>query len=86
MRLPLRMALSHQAGPRRDDELFEFGPRDDALIGRAPRFVVAFRDRAGIVGLGATDFDQDGAHGAIKASDSTGFKGRDSRSVNDVDY
>ena len=44
------------------------------------------RDRAGIVRLGATNLDEDSAHGAIKASDSAGFKCGDSRSVNDVDY
>jgi hypothetical protein len=43
-------------------------------------------DHAGIGSLGATNLDEDGAHGAIKASDTEGFKCGDSRSVNDVDY
>jgi hypothetical protein len=34
---------------------------------------VNIRDRAGIICLGATDFDYDSVHGAIKASDSAGF-------------
>jgi hypothetical protein len=47
---------------------------------------VSICDRAGIIRLGATDFDEGGAHGAIKASDSAAFKSRVSRSVADVDY
>ena len=34
MRLPLRMALSHQSGPRRLISLLKLGARNDALIGR----------------------------------------------------
>ena len=48
--------------PRRTaaiDQLFEFGARDDALIGRPPRLVVGIGDRAGIAGSGAADFDED---------------------------
>jgi hypothetical protein len=47
---------------------------------------VAFGDRGGVARLGAADFDEDSAHGAIKASGFAAFKGPDSRIVNDVDY
>jgi hypothetical protein len=47
---------------------------------------VSIGDGAGITRLGAANFDEDSAHGAIKASDSPGFKCRDSSSVNGVDY
>ena len=44
MRLPLRIALSHQSGPRRDDQLIEFEAGNDALIRRPPSLVVCLRD------------------------------------------
>jgi hypothetical protein len=47
---------------------------------------VSIRHRTGITRLGATDFDKDSAHGAIKASGSAAFKCRNSHFVNDVDY
>jgi hypothetical protein len=38
-------------------------------------------DGPGVVGLGATDFDEDGAHDAIKASGCVTFKSHDSSTV-----
>ena len=64
MRLPLRMALSHHAGPRRLISLSSSAPGNDALIGRPPCLIVGIRDSAGIAGAGAADFDKDCAHDA----------------------
>jgi hypothetical protein len=47
---------------------------------------VRIGNRTGIVRLGAPDFDEDCAHGAIKASGSAAFMSHDSRSANGVDY
>ena len=44
------------------------------------------RNRAGIVRLGATDFDEDSAHGVSKQAIAAAFKPHDLRSVNDADY
>src|SRR5580700_10658190 len=70
------------------DQLVELGARNDPLIGGPPGLIVRVGDRTGISRSGATDFDEDSAHGtiepgaikpgAIKPSDSTAFKGRDS--------
>ena len=46
MRLPLRMALSHQVGAAAVDELLELRPGNDALIGGPPSLVVRVGDRA----------------------------------------
>src|ERR1700722_11470238 len=48
------------------DQPFQLGARNDALISRPPRFVMSIRNRAGIVRLGATDFDEDCAHSVSK--------------------
>ena len=56
------------------DELLEFGAGDDALIGRAPGFVVRARHRGGIRSLGRSNLDQGCAHVPIKASRRLGFK------------
>jgi hypothetical protein len=47
---------------------------------------MSIRNGAGIVRLGASDFDEDSAHGAIKASVAAAFKSHDSRSVNGENY
>ena len=86
MRLPLRIALSHHAGAAAIDQLLQFGARDDSLIGRTPSIIVSIRNSLGIVRLSAANFDEDSAHGVIKASDCPAFKCHDSRSVNDLDY
>src|SRR5271155_4292670 len=46
------------------DQFFKFAARNNTLIGCPPRLIVGIRNRAGIVCLGAADFDQDGTHEA----------------------
>ena len=48
--------------------------------------IMGVSNRSGVMRLGAADFDEDCAHGAIKASDFAGFKCRTPVFVNDVDY
>ena len=81
MRLPLRMAAVPPRRAAAVDQPVEFGAGDNPEIGRPPCLIVSIRHRTGITRLGATDLDEDGAHGAIKASSSATFKCRDSRSA-----
>ena len=54
------------------DQLLEFGPGDDAAIGRPLRRIVRRRDQRGIGWLGAANLDEDGAHMRIQAK-GTGY-------------
>jgi hypothetical protein len=56
------------------DELVEFRSRNNALISVPPGVVVRRRNRPCIGRLGAADFDQGRAHGAIEASTPPRFK------------
>ena len=86
MRLPLRIALSHQAGAAAIDQSLQFGAGNDSLISRTPSIIMSIRNGLGVVRLRAANLDEDSAHGVIKASDCPTFKSHDSRWVNDPDY
>src|SRR6185437_13023514 len=50
------------------DQLFQLGARDDALISRAPGFVMGGRYRGSIRSLGRPNLDQGCAHGHYQSN------------------
>ena len=74
MRLPLRIAESHQSGRAPVDQLVEFVARDDALVGGPPCLIVRRGDVGQVGGLGSANFYEGRTHFGIEAMNFAAFK------------